>query len=149
MIPSGTSQRVRAAFQRIQQVDLSDIKKKLMDKDHGQGWTAEQADRAELLYRCFLSLQFASDTQALPIVPPRIADEFWHQHILDTRKYAADCDEIFGNFLHHFPYFGMRGPADARALDQASEATIRLFIEHFHQHVGSLSTCAGKCSSCY
>ncbi len=34
-------------------------------------------------------------------------DEVWHAHILDTRRYAADCDCVFGEFIHHYPYFGL------------------------------------------
>jgi hypothetical protein len=30
------------------------------------------------------------------IVPCMIVDEVWHQHILDTYVYAADCDRLFG-----------------------------------------------------
>ena len=39
-------------------------------------------------------------------------------HILDTRAYSRDCEFLFGRFLHHFPYFGMRGDADRAALDR-------------------------------
>jgi hypothetical protein len=48
-------------------------------------------------------------------------DTFWHYHILDTMKYAADCENVFGYFLHHFPYIGLRGEDDEAA----------------HQHAGS------------
>lgn len=30
-------------------------------------------------------------------------DDFWHEHILDTKLYAKDCDRILGFFLHHQP----------------------------------------------
>jgi len=30
---------------------------------------------------------------------------------------AADCDAIFGEFLHHFHYLGLRGEDEAKALD--------------------------------
>jgi hypothetical protein len=36
-------------------------------------------------------------------------DTFWHYHILDTMKYATDCERVFGYFLHHYPYVGMDG----------------------------------------
>jgi hypothetical protein len=42
-------------------------------------------------------------------------DIFWHYHILDTMKYAADCEQVFGYFLHHFPYIGLRGEEDEAA----------------------------------
>ena len=40
-------------------------------------------------------------------------------HILDTRKYAADCEAAFGHFVHHFPYLGLRGEEDTKALEAA------------------------------
>jgi len=48
----------------------------------------------------------------VPIIPNRYIDEFWHNHILDTYQYFADCEEIFGEYLHHYPYFGMRNKQD-------------------------------------
>lgn len=40
---------------------------------------------------------------AAGIVPTVLADKVWHYHILDTRRYATDCEAIFGEFLHHNP----------------------------------------------
>lgn len=62
-------------------------------------------------------------------------DDFWHLHILDTQKYAEDCQVIFGYFLHHFPYFGMRGEEDAKNLSDSWEETCNLYQNRF----GSLS----------
>src|SRR5262249_39319225 len=58
-------------------------------------------------------------------------DRFWHMHILDTRKYAADCDAVFGHFLHHFPYLGLRGEEDAKALDAAFAQMQALLAREF------------------
>ena len=58
-------------------------------------------------------------------------DKFWHAHILDTRKYIEDCERVFGCYLHHFPYFGMRGADDAAALARAGERTRALYEEEF------------------
>ena len=40
-------------------------------------------------------------------------DEFWHQHILDTRKYRDDCENIFGHYMDHTP--GLDPEAQKRA----------------------------------
>lgn len=98
-------------------LDLDPIKLKLMDKAEGQGWTREQADHNELEYKRFLALLAKYPDQ--PIAPTTDVDKFWHGHILDTMKYAQDCDNVFGHFLHHFPYFGMRGDEDAANLVSA------------------------------
>src|SRR5690606_32149242 len=37
------------------------------------------------------------------ISPSKNVDAFWHAHILDTRKYARDCEAPFGYFIHHVP----------------------------------------------
>ena len=42
-----------------------------------------------------------------------------------------DCDKVFGGFLHHFPYFGMRGAEDAAALSQAYDETLSLYEAEF------------------
>jgi len=37
--------------------------------------------------------------------PPDLVDFAWHHHILDTKAYAHDCEQLFGRFLHHNPLF--------------------------------------------
>jgi hypothetical protein len=65
------------------------------------------------------------------IVPCAIVDEIWHAHILDTLAYHEDCDAIFGEYLHHFPYFGMRGEDDAAALLDAYDDTLAKYQAAF------------------
>lgn len=36
-------------------------------------------------------------------MPSRVVDELWHAFILDTRAYAAFCQQAFGGMLHHSP----------------------------------------------
>lgn len=113
----------------IQALDLDPIKVKLMDAEEGQGWTREYADAMEVAYKRFLTLlvKYPETT----VAPSKEIDKFWHAHILDTLKYAEDCQQVFGYFLHHFPYFGLRGEADAAQLAQAGEAMERLYREEF------------------
>ena len=108
----------------IAALDLDPIKMKLMDDREGEGWSQDYADAIERQYRQFLVLSARHPDR--PIVPTKAIDTFWHQHILDTRKYAEDCERVFGYFLHHFPYFGMRGEQDARDLEAAFAATLDL-----------------------
>jgi len=113
----------------IQSLDLEPIKFKAMRSDDGYGWSAEQAEQLAVAYRRFLTLHAMHPERQLS--PSRDVDRFWHMHILDTRKYADDCQAIFGRFLHHFPYFGLRGDDDARALQEAFEQTRELHRETF------------------
>jgi hypothetical protein len=89
----------------IYAIDLNQIKTKLMHVPSGEGWTAEHADAVELEYRRFLHL--AKMYPEGGFAPSEAVDTFWHYHILDTVKYAADCEQLFGYFLHHHPYLGM------------------------------------------
>src|SRR6476619_1403293 len=100
-------------FNAIAELDLDPIKVKLMHKESGEGWTLEYANQMELEYRRFLYLmKMFPNEQAAPLFD---VDIFWHYHILDTMKYAVDCEEVFGYFLHHFPYVGLRGEDDEAA----------------------------------
>jgi hypothetical protein len=56
----------------------------------------------ESLKREYLAF-LASASGNREIRPKKLIDELWHKHILDTRAYARDCENWFGNFIHHRP----------------------------------------------
>ena len=147
---SPTADDLTSLEKRIDSLDLECIKVKLMDHKEGKGWTLEHADEAEKWYKRFLF--FCAKDNDNPLVPVGDIDHFWHQHILDTRKYAADCDFVFGYFMHHFPYFGMRGDDDAAALQTAGEDTLQLFRAAYGETpFDAVSQChdCKKCTSCF
>ena len=113
----------------INALDLDPIKVKLMHKESGEGWSLEHVNAIELEYRRFLMLmkKFPNE-QTAPLVD---VDTFWHYHILDTMKYAADCEAVFGYFLHHFPYIGMRGEADEAELARIGQRMKELYEAEF------------------
>ena len=113
----------------IQSLALDPIKVKLMDADEGHGWSREYADRMEVAYKRFLTLLVTHPETT--IAPSKEIDKFWHAHILDTMKYAEDCLQVFGYFLHHFPYFGLRGADDAAQLAMAGQDMERLYLQEF------------------
>ncbi|GGY83730.1 hypothetical protein ACFFTM_05820 [Pseudoduganella plicata] len=65
--------------------------------------------------------------------PLQDVDTFWHYHILDTLKYAADCQAVFGYFLHHFPYIGLRGEEDEAAHHRVGERMKELYEATFNE----------------
>lgn len=83
----------------IVNLDLSPIKQKLLTEGIFQN--QKQMLEAEQEYKLFLQLCLSYPQESLGI--SKNADSFWHYHILDTRKYMADCDNIFGHYLHHNP----------------------------------------------
>jgi hypothetical protein len=133
---------LRDAIDRVSQLDFTMLKRKLIEE---HGWTAEFCEDVESLYRKFLALNARYPDQK--ICPTGPIDTFWHAHILDTRAYARDCALIFGGYLHHFPYFGMRGPDDEAALQQAFRDSIEKFIVHFGIDPTAGDIQARSCSS--
>jgi hypothetical protein len=110
-------------------IDLSMVKMKLQEADEGKGWTPAECEVAELEYKRYLTLNIRYEDTA--IVPTKQIDTMWHYHILDTRAYVNDCDEVFGEYFHHFPYFGMRGEEDAENLKTSFFETVELYEEEF------------------
>ncbi|MEB3830005.1 glycine-rich domain-containing protein [Phormidium sp. CCY1219] len=110
---------------RAKNLDFGPIAYKLM----ANGWTREQTIKAIGLYLMFLGLIYLYPNRQ--IIPTPEIDAVWHQHILDTSKYAEDCDRLFGRFVHHFPYFGQRGESDRDNLYLAFAETKTLFQEYF------------------
>lgn len=97
-------------FEAVMELDLDPIKVKLTHVASGAGWSLEKANAVEKEYRRFLCLmKLYPDEDTAPLED---VDTFWHYHILDTMKYAADCERVFGYFLHHYPYVGLRGEDD-------------------------------------
>lgn len=111
---------------RIEQLDLEPIKFKLVKE---LGYSVDQVQIIEKWYKRFLFLTFRYPEK--PIVVAEVIDSFWHQHILDTRKYAEDCQQVFGEFLHHFPYFGLRGDEDQNALLEAYRESLVLMRQEY------------------
>src|SRR5712692_3272949 len=124
----------------IQALDLEPIEFKLMDAEEGQGWPREYVEQMAIAYKRFLTLSVKYPEET--IAPSKDVDKFWHGHILDTMKYVEDCQNVFGYFLHHFPYFGMRGEEDAANLAEAGKTTNRLYEKEFGEAV------SGKTAFC-
>lgn len=132
------------AMADVEALDLTMIKRKLQDPEEGMGWTAEECDEVEVEYKRYLALKRAYPDRE--IVPNQPVDKFWHYHILDTMKYAEDCQALFGYFLHHYPYFGMNGPEDEQALADAFDETVTLYEAHFGEsYAGSGATSRARC----
>jgi hypothetical protein len=116
-------------FAQIASLDLEPIKVKLMHRESGEGWSMELANAVEFEYRRFLYLMKKyPEEQASPSVD---VDTFWHYHILDTMKYAEDCQAVFGHFLHHFPYLGLRGEEDLLTHQRVGERMRTLYEDTF------------------
>lgn len=132
----------------IAALDLEMVKMKLREKEEGENWTPEQCDSAEIEYKRYLHL---CKKYGKGVVPNKVMDKFWHYHILDTRAYHNDCNAVFGHYLHHFPYFGMRGEQDAIDLKNAFLQTKERYLETFseeiarEEHTDCWHDCENRC----
>lgn len=85
-------------WEKIQQLDLTLIIERMTFKYR---WSKRRTQKAISDYRQFLYL---TQVFEMPLSPTKDVDMLWHDHILHTEKYAIDCKELFGAFLHHFPF---------------------------------------------
>jgi len=125
------------AREYIARIDFTLLKAKLMlsREEGGEAWSAQDVDKVEVKYKKWLFLKRKYPNELIP--PPRDIDTFWHGHILDTLTYQRDSLALFGKYLNHYPYFGMRGKADHEKLMEAFENTKRLYQEEYGDDVTS------------
>ena len=131
----------------IESINFSMIETKLCDKS-GLKWSRAKARKGIQKYKQWLYLKLHDPMARL--VPTELIDDVWHYHILDTKAYATDCQRVFGKFLHHFPYFGLRGGDDADNLKSAFLQTRQLFSKVWGEEVAPdvYSMCDGEGTGC-
>lgn len=97
-------------------------------------------------YRMFLTLILLHPKKL--IRPSRAIDLVWHAHILDTVRYQADCERIFGYFLHHAPEFPRAGKARGHRRAPGARAMVRLFKQTFgtSPNYASGAKCCSRCN---
>lgn len=110
----------------IDALDLSKIARNMVIK---QGWLTSEVAECSILYRNFLYLQYKYPDEIL--APSEDIDEFWHNHILDTKQYKLDCEKIFGKYLDHYPYFGIDGATTMDDLNNSFARTQELHAKEF------------------
>ena len=91
---------IRTMRRAIVRLDLDPVRQKAAER---HGWNAATAAAMESDYRDFLIL--IAENPKVVISPWSDAlDLFWHEHILDTARYAADCRRVLGRFIQHDPH---------------------------------------------
>lgn len=110
-------------------------------------WDLVSTKKAVLDYQRYMAVTKALG--GIQLVPNADIDEIWHMHILDTRAYMRDCDALFGEYLHHYPYFGMLGEENKRQwLDvqaQSEQLWQRLFDEPLYRNDSVAQKCPQVC----
>lgn len=121
----------------ISELDLKAVKSKLKSRK-GVWWNLwNDIDKLEKEYRQFLHLIDTAPEHS-PVVPwSQALDDFWHEHILDTKKYEADCLRIFGRMIHHNPHLAKGTAAHTKA---AKKTKIRRSEEQVRATANSSSS---------
>jgi len=140
MSPSSLSPTDRGFLAQLQQLDLQPIADKLTPLAQatavspGITWgIAEQPIQHKLMaYLQFLFLMYRYPS--LTLVPPRAIATVWQAHILDTRKYYQDCQQLFGclDLAHHQACLPLLSTADQQQLMHNFAITCTLFERHFN-----------------
>ena len=125
---------------RINEESLDLIRCKMNDTPE-LGLEGEEVEIAVEEYRRFLVLKM--ENPSVKMVPTGLMDKAWHTHILDTRRYAVDCEAMFGRFLHHHPsYKGAESGEREDVLTRASEVMSSLYSERYgHDPLGEDGGC--------
>jgi hypothetical protein len=137
----------QADFAAIAAIDLDRIKTKLCHAESGEGWSRARADAVEIEYRRFLYLMKAYPHEQT--VPNVEVDIFWHYHILDTVKYAADCAAAFGYFVHHDPSVGLAGASEALERTERAARLDSLYRATFGPAVDDKDAYCGRLRAAY
>lgn len=118
---------IKQAMARVGSLNFTMLKRKL---EVVGGWSTSALAETEQHYRIYLALNIVYPDRKLGPTP--LIDDFWHAHILDTEAYAADCQKLFGRYLHHYPYGGLTDdPLDKAISESVQEETRTLFRKHF------------------
>ncbi len=114
---------------RINEESLDLIRWK-MNNSSEVGLNEEEVEMAIDEYRRFLILKMGNP--GVNLAPTDLMDKAWHMHILDTRRYAEDCEGMFGRFLHHRPSYNVdRSKESEQSLSSAFEMMTSLYSERF------------------
>lgn len=103
-----SEEELRRKKELIFQLDFSKLRQKLTDHQfpnlYSLYWDEESVDKGIDEYRKYLFIRLKYRVEYPRLAPTLRIDEIWHGHVLNTEQYHRDCEKIFGEYLHHYPY---------------------------------------------
>lgn len=125
--------------------------------DHGLDWPM-----AERIMTEALAYLRAAATATEPLSPSETVDIGWHTFLLYTREYAAFCQRVAGQFIHHVPDDDPDEPAAGdghevlrrtvaalTATGHAVDAELWMPVVASRCNSGGGGSGTGKCSQCH
>jgi hypothetical protein len=115
-------------WKNIVGLDLKSVRNKFAAKKSWWWHLNHKPQQIENEYRQFLYLLVSNPEKTLV---PWSADvnEFWREHILDTKRYAADCYTIAGRLINHDPHLVEGSAAHALAFAETRKLYLASFGE--------------------
>lgn len=81
--------------ERLERFDFSPVTARLQRKGMAE------APELEREFKRFATLWAVE--RGTPLSPSKPVDEYWHAIVLDTKRYSAFCETVYGRFIHHIP----------------------------------------------
>lgn len=140
--------RLQVRRKNPEEIDLGSVSTAMVEK---HGWSGARAEAAKNEYLRSLTL-----LQRRPgfILAPWLdeqgrddLDQFWHQHILETAKYASDCQSLFGRMIHHNPHVERGSEIEIEAVHKTRRLYARTFRTGYFGSKAEPGDFSG-CSSC-
>ena len=114
---------------RVNDLNLDRLVWKIMKDPFKPEMTEDDVLLAVKKYKRFLNLKIKYPE--LNLVPTDDIDMIWHAHILDTENYAKDCENLFGYFLHHLPFFGEFGNETQEEMGVMFKETSDMWLQEY------------------
>ncbi|MEI8026211.1 MAG: hypothetical protein WCI18_07665 [Pseudomonadota bacterium] len=112
----------KTGHEKLDDLDLSTVCSRFKSTHKHLNLSSRNVSEIRDLYKSFLWLKISYPLQTLS--PTDIIDSFWHEHILDTQKYFADCKALFGEYMHH-------SPSSKKSSLEPFQTTVKLVAKHF------------------
>ena len=87
-----------------------------------------------------------------PLAPSELVDIGWHTFLLDTSEYAAFCDRVAGQFIHHVPTDNepaSESPGDVLARTVKAMRTLGFRLDDALWPPTALGSCTGCHNGCH
>ena len=128
----------------VEEIEFERIKWKIENSLENSSLSFDTVDMAIEEYKRFLTLRL--ENPGIKIAPTKLMDEVWHFHILDTKKYSADCQKLFGKFLNHHPSYG---PFDSVEIQESLSTSFESMKTLYRGRFGSDPVaCQASCAHC-
>jgi hypothetical protein len=95
---------VQHGLKNLREFDLTPVTERVeRRRDTGDSTAEELEDKFKKFTLMTLKERGPDDDPDKEIAPSDALDEYWHEFLLDTRRYHEYCDYVFGYFMHHNP----------------------------------------------